>query len=132
MEKKAFEESSLLLKLLLRPPHKKELNRMKATTFFLVFFAIGLFAAETHSQVSKVSIDVVDVTVREVLREIEKQTDYLFIFNPNEINLNRKTSLQIKDEMVADVLSDIFRKTDVIYAMEGNNIMLMKGSAVFQ
>ena len=126
MEKKTFEANNLLLK----PPHKKGLRRMKATTFFFIFFAVGLFATETHSQVSKVSFDMEDMSVREVLREIEKQTDYLFIFNPNEIDLDKKTSLRIKDEIVADVLSDIFRKTDVIYAMEGNNIMLMKRSEV--
>lgn len=105
---------------------------MKATTFFIVFFAIGLFATETHSQVSKVNLNVVDMSVKEVLREIEKQTDYLFIFNPNEINVNKKTSLRINDKMVSEVLSDLFRKTDVIYAMEGNNIMLMKQSEVLQ
>lgn len=105
---------------------------MKATTFFFIFFAIGLFATETHSQVYKVSMDVANISVRDVLREIEKQTDYLFIFNPTEIDLNRKTTLHIKDKVVAEVLSDVFRKTDVIYAMEGNNIMLIKQPEALQ
>lgn len=132
MEKKTFEDYCLFFKLLLKPLHKKGLRRMKTTTFFLVFFAIGLFATETHSQISKVNLNVVNMSVKEVLREIEKQTDYLFIFNPNEINVNKKTSLQINDKMVSEVLSDLFRKTDVIYAMEGNNIMLMKRSELHQ
>lgn len=127
MEKKTFGEISLFLK-----PQRKVLRRMKATTIFLIFFATGLFATEIHSQVSKVSLDVTNANVRDVLREIEKQTDYLFVFNPNEVDLNRKTSLQIEDKMVAEVLSGIFKSTDVIYAIEGNNIMLMKRPDLLQ
>jgi len=128
MKKKAFEE----IRVLLKPPHKSVLRKMKATTFFLIFFAMGVFATESHSQTAKITLEIDNATVRNVLSEIERQTDYLFIYNPNEVDLNRKTTLHAENKMVAEVLSDIFKQTDVIYAFEGNNIMLMKGLAVTQ
>ena len=128
MKKKLFEK----IRILLKPPHKSVLRKMKATTFFLIFFAMGLFATESHSQTAKISVKIADASVRNVLSEIERQTDYLFIFNPNEVDLNRKTSLHAENKMVAEVLSDIFKQTDIIYAFEGNNIMLMKGLAISQ
>jgi len=128
MEKKTFGKISILLK----PHHKKVLRKMKITTFFLIFFAIGVFATEVHSQTSRVSLDMTNVSVREVLREIEKQTDYLFIFTPNEVNIDEETSLSIKNKTVTDALSVIFEKTEVTYAIVGNNIMLMKQEKAHQ
>jgi hypothetical protein len=108
------------------PLLKKTVRKMKATTFFLIVIGTGLFAAESHSQTSKVNIMAQNVSVKEVLREIEKQTDYLFIYNPNEVNLEQTTSVQAKEKTVTDVLADVFNKSEVVYLIEENSIMLMK------
>jgi len=118
--------------LLFKPCYRKTLLRMKTTLFFFIFFATGLFATEVHSQASRVTLDMTNASIREVLREIEKQSDYLFIFSPNEVDLNKKTSLNMKDKTVAEVLSAIFREADITYAIEGNNIMLLKRVEVSQ
>lgn len=108
----------------------KHLFRIMRITFILLFvFATGLFATEASSQVMKVSIVANNKTAQEVISEIEKQTDYLFVFNANEVDLNRKVSVNANDKSVAEVLNDIFNSTDVHYAMEGTNIMLMRKEA---
>ena len=112
--------------------HKNMLRRIKTTVFFLTFFAISLFSKGTHSQISRVSLDLVNATVQNVLKEVEKQTEYLFIFNPNEVDLNRKTNIQVNNQMVSEVLSALFMQTDITYVLEGSNIMLMKRSSVLQ
>lgn len=100
---------------------------MKMTVFSLIVFASGLFATESvSSQIMKVSIVANQTTARDVLNEIEKQTDYLFVFNVNEVNLDRKISVKVKNQSVAEVLNLIFNDTDINYAMEGKNIMLMR------
>lgn len=91
-------------------------------------FTAGMFAS-VNSQTMRVNIQVRNVDTRKVLEEIEKQTDYLFIYNSKEVDLHRKTSVTASNRTVAEVLSDIFDKTDVVYAMEGNNIMLMRREA---
>ncbi|MDR0845312.1 MAG: SusC/RagA family TonB-linked outer membrane protein, partial [Tannerella sp.] len=99
---------------------------MRTTTFFLIIIGTGLFAAEGHSQTSKVSITAQNTSVKEVLREIEDQTDYLFIYNPNEVDLDQKTSVQAQDKTVTDVLTGVFNKAETVFLIEGYNIMLMK------
>ncbi|WP_102409272.1 TonB-dependent receptor [Parabacteroides bouchesdurhonensis] len=101
---------------------------MKLALISLFVFTTGVFAS-VHSQTIRVNIQAHNVATHTVLDEIEKQTDYLFIYNSNEVDLNRKTSVEASNSPVAEVLSDIFNKTDVIYAMEGNNIMLMRRTA---
>jgi TonB-linked SusC/RagA family outer membrane protein len=117
---------------LLMPPGKNLLRKMKLAAFLLVFITTGLFATETYSQISKVSIEAQDIPLKEVLLEIEKQTDYLFIYKPNEVNLNRKTSVQATDKPVTDVLVSVLKGTDIAYAIEGSNIMLMKRTEPLQ
>lgn len=99
---------------------------MKATAILLLLVASSIWATETHSQTTKVTLHAENAAVRDVLKEIEKQTDYLFIYNPQEVVLSGSTSLVAEGKIVAEVLNDLFAGTDIFYAMEGANIMLMK------
>ena len=108
-------------------PHYKHIFRIMKLTFILLFiFISGIFASEALSQTMRVSIDAKDISTQELMQEIEKQTDYLFVYNKDEVNLNRKVSIRATNQTVAEVLNKVFNQTDVIFAMEGSNIMLMK------
>ena len=103
---------------------------MKLTSVALFVFTSGV-CAYVHSQSTRVIIHMNYAKTQAVLEEIEKQTDYLFVYNADEVDLNRKVSVRAKDESVAQVLSSMFDGTNVSYAVEGSNIMLMeKPSAV--
>ncbi len=111
---------------------KELIRKMKITCFLLFVLASGLFAAPANSQVAKVSITLKNASVAKVIDAIEKQSDYLFVYSKNEIDLTRKVSVDIDQQSVAEVLSEVFDKTNVIYAMEGTNIMLMTRSNATQ
>jgi len=128
MERKLTEK----IRVLFKPPFQRLLRKMEIITFSLIIIASGSFATETNTEISKVNIDAKDISVKEVLSEIEKQTDYLFIYNPNEINLNQKTSLLANNKEVKDVLNSVLNKTGIAYAIEGNSIMLMRRNEVLQ
>lgn len=99
---------------------------MKLAFVSIFIFASGIFATEAISQTAKVSIVANNISTQDLMLEIEKQTDYLFVYNENEVNLNRKVTIQATNQTVAEVLNKAFDQTDVIYAMEGSNIMLIK------
>ena len=101
------------------------IQKMRITCFLLFVFASGVFANTATSQVAKVSMNLKNASVEKVIDTIEKQTDYLFVYNKNDIDLNREVSIEIDNQSVAEVLSEIFDKTNIIYAMEGSSIMLM-------
>lgn len=111
-------------------PIKRIWNIMKLTFFTLFLFTTGLFATEALSQVAKVTISTHASPFREVLSNIERQTDYLFVYDKSEIDINQQVTINVKDKAVAEVLSILLQNTDIIYAMEGNNIMLMKSDKV--
>lgn len=98
---------------------------MKLTSIALFVFTTGV-CASVHSQNMRVNIHLNNTKTQTVLEEIEKQTDYLFIYNTKEVDLNREVSVSVQDETVSKVLSAIFDGTNISYAMEGSNIMLME------
>ena len=98
---------------------------MKMIVLFLFVFISGVFAGNANSQETKVSISKNNKPIREILGEIERQTDYLFVYSEKEVDVNQRKTVNVSQQRVADVLSSLFRSTNVGYAMEGHNIMLM-------
>lgn len=105
---------------------KNQTKRVMKLTFITLFLSTTGMFASVNSQNTRVNIHVNNANTQIVLNEIEKQTDYLFVYDTKEIDLNRKVSVEAQNKTVADVLSSVFTQTDISYAMEGNNIMLMR------
>ena len=104
----------------------KHLFRMMRNTLLALFvFAGTAFATESYSQTMKVTVVADKMSTGKVISEIEKQTDYLFVYNVNEVNLKRNVKVNAQNKSVAEVLNKVFEGTDIYYAMEGKNIMLM-------
>ena len=104
----------------------KHLFRMMRNTLLALFvFAGTAFATESYSQTMKVTVVADNMSTGKVISEIEKQTDYLFVYNVNEVNLKRNVKVNAQNKSVAEVLNKVFEGTYIYYAMEGKNIMLM-------
>lgn len=102
---------------------------MKITVVALFAFVFALLATQASSQNVKVSIRANQLSTKEVIAEIEKQTEYLFVYNKNEINVDRLVSLDVSNKPVSDVLLQLFDQTAVKYKLVGKNISLIKRSA---
>ena len=55
----------------------------------------------------KVSIDVTNTEVKQILAEIEKQASVVFTYRPNHIQASRKISFKVEDATLADVLAQL-------------------------
>ena len=97
--------------------------------FLALFLFVGTtYATESYSQNTRVTVIVNQASTIHVLSEIEKQTEYLFVYDTKDINLNQLVNIHAKDRPVSEILDEMFKGTDIRYAMEGKNIMLMKHS----
>ncbi len=98
---------------------------MKLTLFLLLIFTCFAFANDANSQNARVNLNKQSAILKDVLEEIESQTDYLFVSN-RDINLAQKVSVRAKNKSVREVLDHILGNTDLSYTMEGINIILSK------
>jgi len=96
---------------------------MKITTILLI---VTLFKvqANSYSQNTKISLDMESVTLEQVLSEIENVTDFKFLFDTKEVNLNRIVSIKEKKKKVSKILKNLFFKTNITYAVLDKQIVL--------
>ena len=86
----------------------KHLFRMMRNTLLALFVLAGTaFATESYSQTIRVTVVANNMSTGKVISEIAKQTDYLFVYNVNEVNLKRNVKVNAKNKSVAEVLNKV-------------------------
>ena len=105
---------------------------MKLILSFLLLCVSTVFSENVSSQIARVNIVANKLSVKEIIKQIEDQTDYLFVYSNEKVDLSHQVSLNASDISVINVLNRIFENSDIGYAMEGNNILLMKKEAIRQ
>jgi TonB-linked SusC/RagA family outer membrane protein len=98
--------------------------KMKLTLLFIVLGMIQSVALNGYSQSAKLTMDLRNVSVVDVLRAIEDQSDYYFVYNKDAIDLDRKVDLEAKDLDIREILDDLFANTNVRYQVSDRHIIL--------
>lgn len=107
-------------------PSPKVFRTMKITLFLIVVSTFSLMASTSFSQNAKVNIDLKNVTVKDVLLEVKKQTDCSFLYNNQELNDNKRISIRANDRSVEDVLDMIIKNQNLAYTIENSVILIYK------
>ncbi|MEG2574348.1 MAG: carboxypeptidase-like regulatory domain-containing protein, partial [Bacteroides sp.] len=105
---------------------KQILRTMKITTFFLLVSTFSAFSMDGYSQSAKVHLESSEMKVEQLISTIEAQTNYLFVYNKKNVDLNRNVKINTGDKAVSDILKEAFAGTSTSYVMEGKNIVLRK------
>ena len=83
-----------------------------------------MMATETYSQSTKLTLQVKDATVKEVLNQIEDNSDFFFLYNSKLIDVDRKVSIEAEDENIDVILKNVFDQTNVVYTVIDKQIVL--------
>ncbi|PIB27162.1 hypothetical protein BFP77_14045 [Maribacter sp. 4U21] len=85
-------------------------------------------ANDTYGQVAKVSLNVVNETVLNLIEEIESTTEFRFIYRKKDVDLTRKLSLKASEEPLAKVLGNIFQNTATTFKIKDRRVYLVAQS----
>jgi len=99
---------------------------MKICLFLLFVFTFQMMATNTNAQDAVIELNENSVTVDKLIKEIEKQTDYLVVYSNREVNTSRTVNLKKKSDKVSEYLNQTFNGTDIGYDFEKNYIVLSK------
>lgn len=109
------------------PIPKKLLLVMKLTAFLIVVLTMQV-TATVYSQNKKLSLNMQGNSIKEVLQQIEAQSEYRFIYENEKVNLDTKVSIRVKDEVVENILKQLFEKDGVSYSITDSNMILINPS----
>lgn len=106
-------------------PNKfKHSLRIMRTTLFLLFSSI-LFSQAAISYSQEFTFHSKSTSIKEVCREIERNSDFIFVFSDNsEKMIDRKISLEASSEEIAEVLKTILSNTGLTYRILDKQIVI--------
>ncbi|MDR1331091.1 MAG: TonB-dependent receptor [Tannerella sp.] len=99
---------------------------MKLSVFFTFLCVAQLYAANTYSQTAAVRLGKSELTLRELIAEVESQTDFLFIFSRDDIDVDRALKVKTGSRRIGDILGDVFLNSDITYKFVEQYITLRK------
>ena len=76
----------------------------------------------------RLSMNKQDCSISEVLKEIEKNSEYTFFLNDNQVNVNRKTSVKANNASLEEVLEQALKNTGYQYEIVDRQIIIKSKS----
>ena len=107
-----------------KPFQKGKLLIMKLTTMFLLFLTLNVSATGFGQE--KINLSVKKAEISGVLRSIEKQTAYRFLYNDKLEDMREKVSVKVVDATLTDVLKLVLQNTRLLYQVMENNLIVIK------
>ena len=86
---------------------QKETRVMNLALFMLTFMLSGLYATESYSQTVRISLNMKNSTVKEVLKKIENCSEFTFFYNDEIIDVDKRVTLNAEDLSISDILTTI-------------------------
>jgi len=96
----------------------KSMPPLRRTKRVMMALVLGCFITCTvWAQHAQVSMELKNVTVKEALEVLKKQTGYSVWFNSGEVALGKQVSVRAKDKSVEQVLEQILKGQDLSYTV---------------
>ena len=95
------------------------------TLFLLVLF----LATPALAQKRQISVDVKNVTVKELFKQIEAETGLTFAYSNSEIDLGRNVSVTAVREDVVTVVNKALKSQNLVSEIDGSHVVISRSKA---
>jgi len=109
--------------------HNKDLKKtwlIMRLSVFLLLISVFQVSATVYSQVTKLSISQENATITEIFEEIEKQSEFKFLYRKDHIDVNQQITVNMKKQRVENILDEILSLYDnVSYTVLEDNLIVI-------
>ncbi|HQJ20216.1 MAG TPA: carboxypeptidase-like regulatory domain-containing protein, partial [Bacteroidales bacterium] len=103
---------------------KKLIMELKITFLLIILSISNILARNSYSQAARISLEMKGATLEQVMDEIERQSDFYFIFNQKQIDVDRIVDIKAENEPITDILPELFKDEKINYAILNRKILL--------
>ena len=103
---------------------RKTIRVMRLSLFLIIISTAMAFSASSYSQNTKFTLNLNDVTVKEVIETIEEQSEFIFFYQDQQIDLDRRVSLRVTNKTIEDILDRLFYGTKNIYVIRDRQVVI--------
>lgn len=104
---------------------EKILFVMKLKLILILISSFQLSAA-VYSQGNKVTLKMENTSLEQVIWEIQKQTDFVFMYGTQDVSKVARLTVDMKDKTVNEILNLCLRNTGLIYMISGNAVIIKR------
>ncbi|MET6997629.1 TonB-dependent receptor [Chitinophaga defluvii] len=100
------------------------LRAMRITVFLTLACVVNLYATG-YSQETKLTLNLKDVKLSEVLSVIQQETDYQFLYNDEDVKNAPSVSVSVKDATVPQILAICFKNYPLNYRIGNKTVVVL-------
>jgi TonB-linked SusC/RagA family outer membrane protein len=94
---------------------------------FLLLVGVGVsYANNTYSQTTKLTFSLKNKTIKEIFSEIEKNSEYIFLYNDANLDVTKKVSVNVNNQTIDKVLDEVFKDTGNTYYVSDRQIFVSR------
>lgn len=95
-----------------------------------IFTLLCTVHAFSSSEAQVINLSVKNQPIKFVIQQLEKRTEYMFVYDPNDVKSTKLLDVDIKNLKINDALKKILATTDLDYKIFENTVVLKKKGAV--
>lgn len=105
-------------------PYQKILKKMKLTLIVVLISTVQIMAVNAFSQSSKFTLSKGNSSIEDVLKLIEDQSDYYFLYNGKLVDVQKKINIKVENQSIEKTLDELLKGTDITYRIHNRQIIL--------
>ena len=115
-----------------RPKYVERCFLIMRLTMYLLLIGTLHLAANTYSQNSCVSLNMQQVSLREVVEKLQKVTDYTFLYKNELLNTGDRLDVNVKDRELREVLDEILSPRGLAFEIDDKVIVIRRQNSAQQ
>lgn len=99
-------------------------------SILLIVLSTTLSFGNSYAQLTRLSLNMEQATVMEVLEKIELQSEFIFFYQDQQIDLERLVNINLNDKSIEEVMDVVIKGTSNTYRIRDRQIIIAKDNKV--
>lgn len=95
---------------------------------YIVIMVLGIMHVSAAVNSQNISVSLKNATLKEVIKEIEKYSEYSFLYQSKEVNGIKNLSVSVKNSSIRDILDICLKGTSLKYEFDEKLILIKRYS----
>ena len=104
----------------------KLIRVMKITFFLIIVTSMMVIGSNSYSQSKRLSLNLKSANLRDIFETIEQSSEFIFLYQDQNLDMERKIDITGKDLSITEILDKIFEGTGNIYRINNRQIIIGK------
>ena len=104
---------------------RTQIFRVMKIGLILLIVSMGTIYASAYSQNRDITLEAKNISLKEVIKQIERQSDYTFFYNEDYVDLSQVVSLTANKKDIAVVLNSLCSQAKLNCKFMENNLVVI-------